>query len=318
MRSTSLVAIAAAFTTASASTLYDISNENHTCVLDPAYLSCSASANPKNVDTCCVETFGGLVLLTQFWNVYADKPIPQNTWTLHGLWPDFCNGSYTQYCDLDRQYDPVPSPNTTNGLPNGTVVPPYTGPNIGTFLEPFGKYDLLAWMEKYWISNYGPNADFWAHEFSKHATCYSTFDIPCYGPQYVQHQEVVDFFETTIWYYKQYPTWEWLSKHSILPSNSTGYSKVDLENALAAEHGAVPYVGCSGPRYNETEAGRRENSTDSGRTVLSEVWYYMHTYGRPQDRRYVPVDQTSRSGCTNATGGVWYYEPTKTDGHYEL
>ncbi len=38
---------------------------------------------------------------------------------------------------------PEPSPKTTNGQKNGTVVPPYTGPNIGTFLNPFGKFDLL-------------------------------------------------------------------------------------------------------------------------------------------------------------------------------
>lgn len=96
--------------------------------------------------------------------------LPRNSWTLHGLWPDFCNGSFTQYCDLNRQYDPSPSPNTTNGLSNGTPVPPYKGPNIGTFLEPFGKYDLLEYMNKYWISQGSPNYDFWGHEFSKHAT----------------------------------------------------------------------------------------------------------------------------------------------------
>ncbi|KAI5365030.1 Putative ribonuclease T2 [Septoria linicola] len=317
MRNTLLIAATAALANA---TPYELSTDNHTCVLEPAYRSCSAKANSASVDSCCVEKYGGLVLLTQFWDVYADKPLPENTFTLHGLWPDYCNGSYGQYCDKDfsRQYDPIPSPNTTNGLPNGTVVPPYTGPNIGTFLEPFGKFDLLAWMNKYWISQSGPNADFWAHEFSKHATCFSTFDVPCYGPEYRKHEEVVDFFETAIGYYKKYPTWEWLAKHSILPRNSTGYSKARLENALTAEHGAVPYVGCSGPRYNETEAGRAANSTDSGRTVLSEIWYYMHVYGRPQEHNYVPVDQTSKSGCTNATNGVWYYEPTKSARHYEL
>lgn len=32
---------------------------------------------------------------------------------------------------------------------SGTVVPPWTGPTIDTFITPFGKYDLLAWMNKY-------------------------------------------------------------------------------------------------------------------------------------------------------------------------
>ena len=90
-----------------------------------AILSCSAEANPAKIDTCCAETYGGLALNTQFWDTYtgleSDGQVPpKQSWTLHGLWPDFCNGSFTQYCDLERQYDPFPSPNTTNGLPNGT------------------------------------------------------------------------------------------------------------------------------------------------------------------------------------------------------
>ncbi|KAK4501586.1 hypothetical protein PRZ48_007395 [Zasmidium cellare] len=309
----STLTFAAAFAGSASAALYNISPDNHTCVLQPQYLSCSAKANPKTVDTCCTETFGGLVLATQFWDTWADKELPENTWTLHGLWPDFCNGSYTQYCDLKRQYDPVPSPNTTNGFPNGTIVPPYNGSNIGTFVEKFGRYDLLAWMNKYWISQTGPNADFWGHEFSKHATCYSTFDIPCYGPNYQQHEEVVDFFETTIGYYKKFPTFQWLQQYGITPSNKTQYNFIDIQDALSAQHGAVPYLGCSGPRYNETAAGRNSHTNDTGRTVLSEVWYNMHVLGRPQDFHYVPVDSPAISGCSNATGAIWYYEQTAAD-----
>lgn len=69
------------------------------------YLSCSANAKPNITDSCCVETYGGLVLSTQYWDTYTGleshgQLLPRNTWTLHGLWPDFCNGSFTQYCDL--------------------------------------------------------------------------------------------------------------------------------------------------------------------------------------------------------------------------
>jgi ribonuclease T2 len=46
------------------------------------------------------------VLSTQFWDTYTGleakgQLLPPDTWTLHGLWPDFCNGSFTQYCDLE-------------------------------------------------------------------------------------------------------------------------------------------------------------------------------------------------------------------------
>lgn len=65
--------------------------------------------------------------------------------------------SLGQYCDLARQFDPRPSPNTTTGLPNGTVVPPWEGGDIVTStLEKWGKYDLLAFMKKYWKSRGDP------------------------------------------------------------------------------------------------------------------------------------------------------------------
>jgi ribonuclease T2 len=265
-------------TTANAQLYPNQSPLNHTCQLQQPLLSCPPQ-DPSKVDSCCVETFGGLVLSTQFWDTYtglesSGQVLPKDTWSLHGLWPDFCNGSYTQYCDLTRQYDPVPSPNTTTGLPNGTFVPPYNGSNIGTFLEPFGRYDLLEYMNTYWIAQNQDNAGFWGHEFSKHATCFSTFNVPCYGSQYREHEDVLDFFETTIEYYKRVPTFAWLANEGIKPSNSSTYTYGDIVDVLTEQHGGIPFLGCSGPRFNATAAGK--NTTDRGYTVLSEVWYYNY------------------------------------------
>ncbi|KAH8805865.1 ribonuclease T2 family protein [Xylogone sp. PMI_703] len=304
---------------AASASLYGQSNLNHSCTLQTPFLSCSADANPNTTDSCCTETFGGLVLSTQFWDTYTGlesqgQLLPRNSWTLHGLWPDFCNGSFTQYCDLNRQYDLVPAPNTTTGKPDGTPVPPYKGPNIGTFLEPFGKFDLLAYMNKFWIAQGTSNADFWGHEFSKHGTCYSTFDIPCYGPQYREHEEVVEFFETAVSYYQILPTYGWLSAKDIRPSNATRYSLSDMQAALTQGFGALPYIGCSGPRYNTTEAGK--GSLDNGFTVVSEVWYYYHVYGRVQHRQGLPVGADinggSVSSCAKAEGALLY--PLRADG----
>ncbi|KAI5208168.1 ribonuclease T2 [Aureobasidium subglaciale] len=315
------IAAASLLSSTALASLYGESTANHTCALTnaDAVLSCSSAANPSSVDSCCAETYGGLFLSTQFWSTYTGlesegQLLPPDDWTLHGLWPDFCNGSYTQYCDLNRQYDPHPSPNTTNSLPNGTVVPPYKGPSITTLIEPFKKYDLLAWMNKYWINQGASNDEFFAHEFSKHATCFSTFDIPCYGPEYTPHQEIVEFFETAIQYYRRLPTWGWLAQAGIKPSNTTTYSLSQFQTALNSSYGALPYIGCSGPRFNETAAGR--NSTDNGRTQISEVWYYFHAFGRPQRGQWLPV---SASGFTTtcaktanalryplrANGSVW-------------
>lgn len=140
--------------------------------------------------------------------------------------------------------------------------------------------ELQKHKKRYWIAQNQRNPDFWGHEFSKHATCYSTFDVECYGPQYVEHQEVVDFFETAISFYRGVPTHAWLAAAAIVPSNSTTYTLSDLQAALTDAFGAVPYLGCSGAAYNTTEAGA--GSTDAGKTVLTEVWYCkcpLHLFG---------------------------------------
>ncbi|KAK7998152.1 CAMK/CAMK1 protein kinase [Apiospora arundinis] len=296
-----------------------MSNLNHTCSLVDPVLSCSAGASdPSAVDTCCTETFGGLVLATQFWNTYTGfesqgQVLPKDAWTLHGLWPDFCNGSYTQYCDLTRQYDPLPAPNTTTGKPDGTPVPAWKGPDIGTFLAPLGKLDLLAWMTKHWVAQPGwLNGDFWGHEFSKHATCYSTFDVECYGPKYQEHEEVADFFETAAAFHRKLPTWSWLEANGIRPSNATTFSLTDFTGPLTQGFGAIPFIGCSGPKYNATEAGK--GSTDAGYTVINEVWYYYHVYGRVQRQQGLAVDANITGGrvtnCAKAPGALHYYERT--------
>jgi hypothetical protein len=127
------------------------------------------------VDCCCPRSFGTFTRVLSLRASYCLRKIGQ--FTAYGLTSgksgvnctktktqltDFTsNGSYTQYCDLSRQYDPVPSPNTTTGLSNGTVVPAYNGSGIGTFLEPFGRYDLLEYMNTYWIAQNSPNQDLW-------------------------------------------------------------------------------------------------------------------------------------------------------------
>lgn len=90
----------------------------------------------------------------------------------------------------------------------------------------------------------------------------------------MNHSDVVDFFETAILYYNRLPTYGWLSAANIRPSNSTNYTLSNMQAALRKGYGAVPYLGCSGPRYNTTTAGLGSN--DTGYTVLSETWYYFN------------------------------------------
>ncbi|CDO75501.1 hypothetical protein BN946_scf184935.g37 [Trametes cinnabarina] len=261
------------------------------CVNEPLAYSCENTTAIKN--TCCSPTPGGLVLQTQFWDTYTGlehkgQLLPKDIWTVHGLWPDNCDGSFGQYCDLSRQYDPDPSPRV---LPDGTPVPPYNGPGVDTFVAEFGRFNLLDFMEKYWVSQGSPNSDFWGHE---HATCTSTFDVACYGPYYQKNQDVVDFFDAVVRAYKMYPTWEILAASGILPSNKTTYSLTQLQTALKAQTGSIPYLGCG-----------------SNGTVLQEVWYFHHVLGTEQFGHFKTVDSTTASTCSS-TAGIHYYERTPT------
>lgn len=236
------------------------------------------------------------MLQTQFWDTYTGfekkgQLLPKNSWTIHGLWPDNCDGSFDQYCDLSRQFDPSPSPKV---LPNGTPVPPYKGPGVDTFILQFGRVDLLNYMNKYWVSQGSPNADFWGHEFSKHATCTSTFDVACYGPQYKKNQDVVDFFDAVVRAFKQYPTFEILASAGIVPSNKTTYTLPQLQAAVKTQTGSIPYFGCG------------QNGT-----VLQEVWYFSHVHGTEQFGTYKTLDSTTKSTCS-ATGQIHYFERTPT------
>ncbi|PIL31812.1 hypothetical protein GSI_06516 [Ganoderma sinense ZZ0214-1] len=263
------------------------------CASEPITYSCENTTAIQN--TCCSPTPGGLVLQTQFWDTYTGfekrgQLLPKDSWTIHGLWPDNCDGSYEQYCDLSRQYDPTPPAH----LPNGTPIPAYTGPSIDTFVAEFGRLDLLDYMDKYWVSQGSLNSGFWGHEFSKHATCTSTFDVACYGPDYQKNQDVVDFFDAVVRAFKMFPTFDMLAASGIFPSNKTTYSLSQIQTALKAQTGAIPYLGCG-----------------SNGTVLQEVWYFNHVIGTEQFGNFKTIDSTTKSTCS-PTAGIYYYERTPT------
>jgi len=169
-----------------------------------------------------------MITSRQFWDTNPASG-PNNSWTVHGLWPDNCDGTYQQFCDPAREYT-----------------------NITQILQSFGKTDLLNYMNQYWTSNSGTAESFWEHEFGKHGTCMSTFDTECY-PDYIPTQEVPDFFQKTVDTFKTLPSYDWLAAAGIVPSTTATYNLQDIVNAVsgANEHGAQAYVGCSNGQIDE-------------------------------------------------------------------
>lgn len=91
----------------------------------PLQLSCSNTTAVAN--TCCFNAPGGQLVQTQFWDAGSSSTGPTNSWTLHGLWPDHCDGTYSESCDPARAYT-----------------------NITAILTAAGKTALLSDMNTYW------------------------------------------------------------------------------------------------------------------------------------------------------------------------
>ncbi|KNG82195.1 ribonuclease T2, partial [Aspergillus nomiae NRRL 13137] len=194
------------------------------CLKDTPF-SCQNSA--AVADSCCLNSPGGALLQTQFWD--TDPPAgPSDSWTIHGLWPDNCDGSYEQYCDKSREYS-----------------------NITAIIQEQGQTELLSYMKKYWPNYEGEDEEFWEHEWNKHGTCINTIEPSCYK-DYAPQKEVVDYLAKTVDLFKGLDSYKALAKAGIVPHASKTYKRSEIESALAAIHdGKKPYIGCKDGALNE-------------------------------------------------------------------
>ncbi|KAK7422657.1 Ribonuclease T2 precursor (RNase T2) [Neonectria punicea] len=176
-------------------------------------------------DTCCFIP-AGQILQTQFWDTDPAAG-PSDSWTIHGVWPDNCDGTYPQFCDSSREYT-----------------------NIEEIMTQFGDEDTLAYMKKYWLSDSGSDESLWEHEWGKHGTCISTLDPDCYD-DYQTGQEAADYANTVVSLFKTLPTYKWLEEAGITPSKNKTYTSSEIQDALVAQHGAEVTLGCNGAYLDE-------------------------------------------------------------------
>ncbi|GMM35276.1 hypothetical protein DASC09_026010 [Saccharomycopsis crataegensis] len=224
------------------------------CNSSQELMSCSFG-NSSNVDTCCVENPGGVVLFTQLWNSDVVNS-PTHQWTMHGSWPDNCDGTYGSFCNFEN-----------------TEVD-----SVEEVLKSKGEYELISYMNNFWLNDNGTNDAFWSHEFNKHATCMSTIRPSCYD-NYTEGQNVVDFVKMSIRQYHELPTFTWLADAGIVPSYSQTYKAEDIQAALDKAFGYKVFVGCTNG------------------TILDEVWYYHQAQGSLLRQNFVKIDTTYASTC---------------------
>ncbi|KAM0504500.1 hypothetical protein ACHAP0_002267 [Verticillium nonalfalfae] len=194
------------------------------------------------------------ILQTQFWDSNPATG-PDDSWTIHGLWPDNCDGTYEQFCAPEREYT-----------------------NITAILAAASPCSL-KYMETFWKDQNGNDESFWEHEFNKHGTCMNTLEPSCY-PGYTPGQEVVDYVKKTIQVFKTLPSYEWLKKAGIVPSETVTYTLDQIQTVLTAHHGHNVIVNCNKNKE------------------LNELWYHFNVKGSIQTGVFVPVDPVgSPSSC---------------------
>ncbi|KAI1327956.1 ribonuclease Trv [Xylariaceae sp. FL0255] len=243
-------------------TLYDPLSGAPSCPVDGP-ISCN---NKTAGDSCCFVHPGGRMLLTQFWDEEIHVGGAETDWTLHGLWPDLCDGSYDQYCGMTPTFN-----------------------NISTVLKHYDQGELIEFMNRYWVANYGTNEHLWAHEYNKHATCINTLAPACYGSEsYEPGMEVVDYFVRAFGLFRTLDTYRALQRAGIEPHQHDTFALEDVQSALEEFSGGKVVLKC----------GR-------GGT-LHEAWYVYFVQGSLQSGVFVPARDSFHGDSGNCPPRVRY------------
>ncbi|TRX90107.1 hypothetical protein FHL15_009026 [Xylaria flabelliformis] len=238
--------------------------------------SCSSGASSSSVSSCCVNKPGGQFLQTQFWDT---DPVtgPSNSWTIHGLWPDNCDGTYDENCDSSRAYT-----------------------DITTILQNNGKSSLLSYMQSYWQSNDGTPESFWEHEWSTHGTCVSTINPSCYS-SYTKGQEAADYFQVVVDLFKTLDTYSALSAAGITPSSSKTYTSAQIQAALLKVTGKAAIISCSNSELYQVYYGFFVNGPLTNADFVASTVVGQSSNCPSSGIKYLPKSGSSPAPTTTKT-----------------
>ncbi|KAI8869217.1 ribonuclease T2, partial [Ramicandelaber brevisporus] len=164
----------------------------------------SCTPESSKLSTCCSPKYGLVAFAVQWLPTMG----PAKNWTIHGHWPDKCDGTFApgDGCDNTRKYTGI------------------TG--ILAKRDPA----LLDRMNTLWPSSKGDNEWFFQHEFHKHGTCVSTMHPDCYA-DYQKHDDMVEYFTTALDMAQQYNPYDAFADAGIVPGGT--YNRDDMIKAIA-------------------------------------------------------------------------------------
>ncbi|KAG0339362.1 ribonuclease T2-like [Podila horticola] len=169
---------------------------------------------PVNVDSCSPDSAGVR---------------PADAFTIHGLWPDTCEGKMIADCDPLRAHDDIET-RLTN-YPNAPK-------------------DFMDHMNTFWPTSKGaidpvthrasPNS-FWSHEWTKHGTCVSTLERDCLV-EYIDDQDVFGYFSKTLELHAKYDLHAALAAKDILPGSTP--NAADMHAAIVEAFKVDAQINC--------------------------------------------------------------------------
>ncbi|XP_076935694.1 ribonuclease 1-like [Bidens hawaiensis] len=152
-----------------------------------------------------VQQWPGSQCDSKFSCCYPTKGKPKPDFGIHGLWPNWINGSYPSNCDSNSPFN------------SSEII------------------DLVSQMESHWPTLSCPSNDgqkFWGYEWNKHGTCSkSVLD---------QH----DFFSTTLKLKTQINLLGALQDAGIHP-NGSEYTMTSIRDAIKGARGYTPWIECN-------------------------------------------------------------------------
>ncbi|KAF8408107.1 hypothetical protein HHK36_007249 [Tetracentron sinense] len=144
---------------------------------------------------------------------YPKTGKPESDFSIHGLWPNYKDGSYPSNCDPDSGFD----------------------------LSEIS--DLTTRMQGSWPSLACPSSDnmkFWSHEWNKHGTCSES----------VLNQH--EYFEAALNLQKKVDLLQILKSAGIQP-NGRFYSLKSIEEAIEEATGHTPGIQCNVDRSGNSQ-----------------------------------------------------------------